>query len=49
VFIQLRNAVNRGFFTSEVGATQVLDYIPIPGNYDGDIALSTTKGLNYSG
>ena len=26
-----------GFFTSEVGATQVLRYLPVPGKYDGDV------------
>ena len=25
-----------GFFTSEVGATQVLRYLPVPGKYDGN-------------
>ncbi len=28
-----------GYFTSEVGATQVLDYVPIPGKYEGCIPL----------
>ncbi|RZK12388.1 MAG: gluconate 2-dehydrogenase subunit 3 family protein, partial [Hymenobacter sp.] len=26
-----------GFFTSEVGATQALRYLPVPGKYDGCI------------
>jgi len=26
-----------GFFTSEVGATQVLRYLPVPGKYDGNV------------
>jgi len=25
-----------GFFTSEVGATQALRYLPVPGKYVGD-------------
>jgi len=49
IFYDLRDAITTAFFTSEVGATQVLDYDPIPGNYDGDIALTDTKGLIYSG
>jgi hypothetical protein len=27
-----------GFFTSEVGATQALRYVPVPGKYEGDVA-----------
>jgi hypothetical protein len=26
-----------GFFTSEVGATQALRYLPVPGKYDGNV------------
>jgi Gluconate 2-dehydrogenase subunit 3 len=26
-----------GFFTSKVGATQALRYVPVPGRYDGDV------------
>ena len=29
-----------GFFTSEVGATQVLQYVPVPGSYKGCVPLS---------
>jgi len=29
-----------GFFTSEVGATQVLQYLPVPGSYKGCIPVS---------
>ena len=28
-----------GYFTSEQGATQALDYVPIPGRYEGCIPL----------
>ncbi|WP_341224738.1 gluconate 2-dehydrogenase subunit 3 family protein [uncultured Arcticibacterium sp.] len=28
-----------GYFTSEIGATQELDYVPIPGRYEGCIPL----------
>lgn len=31
-----------GFFTSEIGATQALRYVQVPGRYDGDIPY--TKG-----
>ncbi len=27
-----------GFFTSKVGATEVLRYVAVPGRYDGDLA-----------
>ncbi len=49
VFYSLRDAINKAYFTSELVAAEVLDYDPIPGNYDGDIPLSSTKGLVYSG
>ncbi|MFZ5999973.1 MAG: gluconate 2-dehydrogenase subunit 3 family protein, partial [Bacteroidota bacterium] len=29
-----------GFFTSEVGATQVLQYAPVPGAYHGCVPLA---------
>lgn len=28
-----------GFFTSEIGATQTLDFVPVPGRYEGCIPL----------
>lgn len=34
-FLMLRELVVLGFFTSEVGATEVLRYNPVPGSYDG--------------
>ncbi len=49
VFFDMRSAVNEAFFTSEIVATQILDYNPIPGDYLGDIPISDTKGLVYSG
>ena len=49
IFNQIRSVVNMAFFSSEIGATQVLDYIPIPGDYQGDIPINSTKGLVYSG
>jgi|SRR5690606_23522777 hypothetical protein len=29
-----------GYFTSEVGATQALDYLPVPGRYEGCVPLT---------
>lgn len=31
-----------GFFTSEAGATQVLNYVPVPGSYQGCVPVGTT-------
>jgi hypothetical protein len=31
-----------GFFTSEAGATQVLNYVPVPGSYQGCVPMGTT-------
>lgn len=30
-----------GFFTSEAGATQVLNYVPVPGSYQGCVPMGT--------
>jgi hypothetical protein len=39
-FFQLiRELTLLGYFTSEIGTTQALVYIPIPGKYDGNIPL----------
>jgi hypothetical protein len=32
-----------GFFTSEPGATQTLDFVPIPGRYDGCVKMETSQ------
>lgn len=37
-FTLIKQLVLFGFFTSEVGATQVLQYVAVPGRYDGDVA-----------
>jgi len=34
----------RGFFTSEAGMTEVLQFDPVPGNYDGCISLADAGG-----
>ncbi|MFT4255895.1 MAG: gluconate 2-dehydrogenase subunit 3 family protein [Pseudoxanthomonas sp.] len=36
-FTMIKQLVIFGFFTSEVGATQVLRYVAVPGYYDGDM------------
>ncbi len=36
-FTMAKQLVIFSFFTSEVGATQVLRYEPVPGHYDGDL------------
>lgn len=35
----LKNAVNWGYFTSQVGATEALQHIPIPGRFEGCITV----------
>lgn len=36
-FTMLKQLVIFSFFTSEVGATKVLEYVAVPGRYDGDM------------
>jgi hypothetical protein len=38
-FIQMKGLTVTGYFTSEIGATQALDYLPIPGRFDGSYPL----------
>lgn len=38
--LMMKELTMLGFFTSEPGATQVLQYVPVPGAYDGCIPLS---------
>lgn len=38
-FTMLRELTIIGYFTSETGATQALDYVAIPGRFEGDIPL----------
>jgi gluconate 2-dehydrogenase gamma chain len=37
-----------GFFTSETGATQVLNYDPVPGSYSGCISLEEAGGRTWA-
>lgn len=38
-FAIARDLTLLGYFTSEIGATQAMAYVEIPGRYDGDVAL----------
>lgn len=38
-FLMLRDLTTSGYFTSEVGATKVLRYDPVPGEYRGCVPL----------
>lgn len=38
-FRQMRELTVTGYFTSEIGATQTLDYIAVPGRFEGDVPL----------
>jgi hypothetical protein len=40
-YLRLRDLVVYGYFTSEIGSTKELRYVPVPGHFDGDIALKT--------
>jgi len=40
----LKYMTYRGFFTSEAGMTEVLNFDPVPGNYDGCISLEEAGG-----
>ncbi|MBD3680566.1 gluconate 2-dehydrogenase subunit 3 family protein [Stenotrophomonas sp. Br8] len=37
-FTMIKQLAIFGFFTSKVGATEVLQYVAVPGRYDGDLA-----------
>jgi len=38
-FLRLRELTIVGYFTSEIGASKALEYLPIPGRFEGDIPL----------
>ena len=38
--LMMKELTMLGFFTSEPGATQVLQYVPVPGAYKGCVPLS---------
>jgi hypothetical protein len=39
-FSLLKQLTVAGYFTSEIGATKALEYLPIPGRFEGDIPLA---------
>ena len=47
-FLLAKEMTLLGFFTSEVGATQVLNYDPIPGGYQGCISLEEAGGKTWA-
>lgn len=42
-FQQMKSLTVTAYFTSEIGATQALDYLPIPGRFEGCIPLKEGK------
>ena len=34
-FLRLKELTTTGYFTSEIGATKALAYLPVPGRFDG--------------
>lgn len=44
LFGELKDMIYRGYFASEVGATEVLKYESVPGNYDGCVPFSEVNG-----
>jgi len=36
-FLKLRELTIAGYFCSEIGATKALEYLPIPGRFEGDV------------
>lgn len=38
-FRQMKSLTVTGYFTSEIGATQALAYMPIPGDFRGDVPM----------
>jgi len=38
-FTLLKQLVGFGYFTSQVGATQALNYVAVPGSYKGSVPL----------
>lgn len=38
-FSHMKRLTVTGYFTSEIGATQALEYLPVPGKFEGDVPL----------
>lgn len=42
-FREMKRLTVTGYFTSEIGATEALEYLPIPGRFDGDVPLQPSQ------
>lgn len=42
-FFMMKELTTTGYFTSKIGATEALEYLPIPGKFDGCMPLSPTQ------
>jgi Gluconate 2-dehydrogenase subunit 3 len=42
-FFMIKELTTTGYFTSEIGATKALEYLPIPGKFDGCMPLSPSQ------
>ena len=47
-FHRLRDLTVIGYYLSEIGATQELVYLPVPGGYDGDFKLADNNGKAFA-
>lgn len=47
-FLLAKEMTLLGFFTSEIGATQVLNYDPVPGGYQGCMPLHEVGGKTWA-
>lgn len=39
LFLQMRALTVTGYFTSEIGATKAMEYLPIPGRFEGTVPM----------
>lgn len=44
-FKQIKELSQVGYFTSEIGVTRNLQYIPIPGRFEGDVPYEKGQGV----
>ncbi|MDF1851763.1 MAG: gluconate 2-dehydrogenase subunit 3 family protein [Verrucomicrobiales bacterium] len=44
-FKQIKQLSQVGYFTSEIGVTQNLQYMPIPGRFEGDVPYEKGQGV----
>lgn len=48
IYLELRELIIFGYYTSEVGASEELNYDPVPGEYHGCIPLESVGGKAWS-